>query len=51
MDIQKVFVMGSGAMGSGIAQVCAQRGISVVMCDLTRGCARQGGQNNQLVRL
>jgi len=36
MDIQKVFVMGSGAMGSGIAQVCAQKGISVVMCDLTR---------------
>ena len=36
MDIQKVFVMGSGAMGSGIAQVCAQSGISVVMCDLTR---------------
>ena len=36
MDIQKVFVMGSGAMGSGIAQVCAQKGISVVMCDLKR---------------
>ncbi|MBW1782331.1 MAG: 3-hydroxyacyl-CoA dehydrogenase family protein [Deltaproteobacteria bacterium] len=36
MDISKVFVMGSGAMGSGIAQVCAQYGIPVVMCDLTR---------------
>ena len=36
MDIHKVFVIGSGAMGNGIAQVCAQKGISVVMCDLTR---------------
>jgi len=35
MDIRKIFVMGSGAMGSGIAQVCAQSGIPVVMCDLT----------------
>jgi len=31
MDISKVFVMGAGAMGNGIAQVCAQRGISAVM--------------------
>ena len=34
MNIRKVFVMGSGAMGSGIAQVCAQSGMPVVMCDL-----------------
>jgi 3-hydroxybutyryl-CoA dehydrogenase len=36
MDISKVFVMGAGAMGNGIAQVCAQRGISAVMCDLSQ---------------
>jgi len=36
MDISKVFVMGAGTMGNGIAQVCAQTGISVVMCDLSQ---------------
>jgi len=36
MDINKVFVIGSGTMGNGIAQVCAQKGISVVMFDLTQ---------------
>jgi len=36
MDIKKVFVMGAGAMGNGIAQVCAQKGISVTMCDLSQ---------------
>ena len=36
MNINKVFVIGSGTMGNGIAQVCAQKGISVVMSDLTK---------------
>ncbi|HID30828.1 MAG TPA: 3-hydroxyacyl-CoA dehydrogenase family protein [Desulfobacterales bacterium] len=36
MEIKKVFVLGAGAMGNGIAQVCAQSGISVVMCDLSQ---------------
>jgi acetyl-CoA acetyltransferase len=27
MDIKKVFGVGAGTMGSGIAQVCAQSGI------------------------
>ena len=36
MDCRKVFVMGSGTMGHGIAQVCAQNGISVVMCDVSK---------------
>ncbi len=35
MDIGKVFVVGSGAMGNGIAQVCAQTGISVVVNDIS----------------
>src|SRR5512134_3276198 len=34
MDIQKVFIVGSGLMGSGIAQVCAQRGFEVVLYDI-----------------
>jgi 3-hydroxybutyryl-CoA dehydrogenase len=33
MDIQKVMVVGSGLMGSGIAQVCAQSGITVLLND------------------
>ena len=36
MDIKKVFVIGSGTMGNGIAQVCAQSGISVLMSDLSQ---------------
>jgi 3-hydroxybutyryl-CoA dehydrogenase len=34
MGIRKVFVVGSGLMGSGIAQVCAQAGIEVTMQDM-----------------
>jgi 3-hydroxybutyryl-CoA dehydrogenase len=33
MSVQKVFIVGSGLMGSGIAQVCAQAGLSVTLCD------------------
>ena len=36
MDINKVFVVGSGTMGNGIAQVCAQCGISVVISDISQ---------------
>lgn len=36
MAVEKVFVLGAGAMGNGIAQVCAQRGISVTMCDVSQ---------------
>ncbi|MBW2146764.1 MAG: 3-hydroxyacyl-CoA dehydrogenase family protein [Deltaproteobacteria bacterium] len=35
MEIKKVFVVGSGLMGGGITQVCAQAGYNVVMRDLT----------------
>jgi len=34
MNIEKVFIVGSGLMGSGIAQVCAQSGLSVVLYDI-----------------
>lgn len=33
MNIKTVFVVGSGAMGSGIAQVGLQAGLSVTLCD------------------
>ena len=35
MDIQKVMVIGSGLMGSGIAQVCAQAGMQVFLHDVS----------------
>lgn len=33
MEIKKVFVVGSGLMGSGISQVCASAGLDVVLFD------------------
>jgi 3-hydroxybutyryl-CoA dehydrogenase len=36
MRIEKVMIVGSGLMGSGIAQVCAQAGIAVVLNDVAR---------------
>lgn len=34
MQLEKIFVAGAGFMGSGIAQVCAQSGLSVTMSDV-----------------
>ncbi len=34
MEIKKVFVMGAGLMGSGIAQVCACAELEVILCDI-----------------
>ncbi len=36
MSIQRVMVVGSGLMGSGIAQVCAQTGIGVFLYDVSK---------------
>ena len=36
MEVKKVLVVGSGLMGSGIAQVCAQAGIEVILKDVSR---------------
>ncbi|HON58039.1 MAG TPA: 3-hydroxyacyl-CoA dehydrogenase family protein [Smithella sp.] len=33
-DVKKIAVIGSGAMGNGIAQVCAMAGMKVVMVDI-----------------
>ena len=34
MEIKSVFVVGAGLMGSGIAQVCAQAGVRVILNDV-----------------
>ena len=34
MNIENVFIVGSGLMGSGIAQVCAQSGLRVILNDV-----------------
>src|SRR4030042_1635173 len=36
MTISKVFIVGAGLMGSGIAQVCAQAGINVLITDINQ---------------
>lgn len=35
MSIDRVFIVGGGLMGSGIAQVCAQSGIQVILNDIS----------------
>jgi len=41
MRIKKVFVVGAGTMGNGIAQVCAQAGYDVVMMDMNDEILRE----------
>jgi 3-hydroxyacyl-CoA dehydrogenase len=53
-DIKKIAVIGSGAMGNGIAQVCAQAGIKAVMVAikhefLDKGMARVNKSLDTLV--
>jgi 3-hydroxybutyryl-CoA dehydrogenase len=45
MDINKVVVVGSGLMGSGIAQVCAQAGIEVLLTDVSQEALKQARRN------
>ena len=42
MDIKKIGIIGAGAMGSGIAQVAAQIGCTVVMQDVTDELVKKG---------
>jgi len=42
MNVKKVFVVGAGTMGSGIAQVCAQAGIQVVLNDVNQEAVEKG---------
>lgn len=45
MEIRKVMVIGSGLMGSGIAQVCAQAGIEVVLNDVSQAALDKAYKN------
>lgn len=45
MDIRKVFIVGSGLMGSGISQVCAQAGIAVFLYDIDREALNRALKN------
>jgi 3-hydroxybutyryl-CoA dehydrogenase len=42
MTIEKVFIVGAGLMGSGIAQVCAQAGLSVILNDENKTATEKG---------
>ena len=45
MDVKKVIVIGSGLMGSGIAQVCAQAGIQVFLNDVSQAALEKAIKN------
>lgn len=42
MEIKKIFIVGAGLMGSGIAQVCAQSEINVVLNDISKEAIDKG---------
>jgi 3-hydroxybutyryl-CoA dehydrogenase len=42
MEIKKIGVLGAGAMGNGIAQVCAQAGFEVLMRDIADEFVQRG---------
>ena len=43
MEVEKIMVIGAGQMGSGIAQVCAQAGLSgVILNDLKQEFVERG---------
>jgi 3-hydroxybutyryl-CoA dehydrogenase len=45
MNIKKVFVVGAGLMGSGIAQVCAGAGLEVTLCDVAAEAVERALKN------
>ena len=45
MEIKKIFVAGAGLMGSGISQVCAQSGMTVVLYDISQEALEKGLKN------
>ncbi len=47
MSIKKVMVIGSGLMGSGITQVCAQAGIGVFIYDVSQDALERAMENIQ----
>lgn len=44
-EIKKVLVIGSGTMGNGISQVCAQTGLEVIMADIDMKFVERGLAN------
>lgn len=42
MEVRKVFVLGAGTMGNGIAHVFAQNGFDVVLCDAIEQALKNG---------
>lgn len=42
MEIKKVGVVGCGAMGGGIAQLCSQSGYQVVVSEINDGFLKKG---------
>jgi 3-hydroxybutyryl-CoA dehydrogenase len=45
VEIKRLFIVGAGFMGSGIAQVCAQSGIKVVLSDISQEAIDRGLKN------
>ena len=45
MIIKSVFITGAGLMGSGIAQVCAQSGMDVILNDISQEAIEKGLKN------
>jgi 3-hydroxybutyryl-CoA dehydrogenase len=45
MEVKKVIIVGSGLMGSGIAQVCAQAGIEVILNDVSQEALEKAIKN------
>jgi 3-hydroxybutyryl-CoA dehydrogenase len=43
--LQRIGIVGTGALGGGIAQVCAQDGVTVLLYDAVAGAARAWQQN------
>ena len=44
MNIQKIFIVGAGTMGSGIAQIAAVAGYQVIMMDVVPDQIEKGQQ-------
>jgi 3-hydroxybutyryl-CoA dehydrogenase len=45
MNVKNVLVVGAGTMGNGIAQVCAQAGMTVTLTDVSPAVLERGMQN------
>ena len=45
MEISKIFIVGGGLMGCGIAQACAQSGIHVIINDVEQKALNRGMEN------